>query len=547
MSSVARSLAAAAAALRASEWRGDDDDTSPWRHQEQLQMHDRYASYDELRARHWHLTQRQRLAREQEQEQWAPPRRDHRGRAALAAAVSHARSDSQSSGRLSDDQVLEGRPRPRVVVDGRRSFHPRHQPVPAAEAAGRRYKPAVDPPPATQLVASLVPRVGAPGTLDRRVGGISVDRTDAAVLRPSLIDVEKQVQTPPEGLDTASATEVRGPLTRSKTAAGTEHSLSATASSKSTAEDSGDSEDVVVDDDDTTEVRKKPKKRVRYLRDTDRRNIIKRIENGEKQAALAREFGVTRAAICHIKKNKDEILSRYNFLVKSAQEIDMAEKFTGLTGVDMMVYELRSNSVLLLMTMLRDSRSTGATFRRAAGRLILILLEEALAVVGTQSVEVVTGTGHLYQGLKLKHPFCGVAIGAGGFPFLVLFHQMEPQAPQGSIHVEMTRDRQGQRVWRLDHMDLPASITQLKILLFSSTCSTGEAECKAIDALCSVGCEESDILLVVILAAVDGVVAVSNHYPQVKIVTSAIDSKVDPPSQSIVPGFGDFMSRYNDV
>ncbi|KAG2971072.1 hypothetical protein PC119_g23490 [Phytophthora cactorum] len=63
------------------------------------------------------------------------------------------------------------------------------------------------------------------------------------------------------------------------------------------------------------------KKRVRYLRDTDRRNIIKRIENGEKQTALAREFGVTRAAICHIKKNRFEALLLYNTLMKSTQDI----------------------------------------------------------------------------------------------------------------------------------------------------------------------------------------------------------------------------------
>jgi DNA-binding XRE family transcriptional regulator len=62
-------------------------------------------------------------------------------------------------------------------------------------------------------------------------------------------------------------------------------------------------------------------KRSRYLRDTDRMSIIQRIENGEKQADLAREFGVTRAAICHINKNREEILTRYDRLVKSAYEM----------------------------------------------------------------------------------------------------------------------------------------------------------------------------------------------------------------------------------
>jgi DNA-binding XRE family transcriptional regulator len=116
---------------------------------------------------------------------------------------------------------------------------------------------------------------------------------------------------------------------------------------------------------------KKEKKRVRYLRDSERHNIIKRIENGEKQASLAREYGVTRAAICHIKKNREEIITRYDSLLKQAQEIDRAENFTDSPGDEVTVREIRSNSVLLLMTTLRDRRSGPATFRRAAGRLIM--------------------------------------------------------------------------------------------------------------------------------------------------------------------------------
>ncbi|KUF88933.1 Mitochondrial basic amino acids transporter [Phytophthora nicotianae] len=166
---------------------------------------------------------------------------------------------------------------------------------------------------------------------------------------------------------------------------------------------------------------------------------------------------------------------------EQGRSADCADNFVGPPGMDMMVHQVRAKSVLLLMTMLRDKRSNGATFRRVAGRLIMILLEETLGVLGTGSVEVITGTGHLYRGLELRHQFCGVAVGTEGFPFLVLFHQMEPEAPQGSIHVQAETDKRGDRVWRLDHMDLPANIAQHKVLLFSSTCSTGNAECKAIE------------------------------------------------------------------
>jgi hypothetical protein len=61
------------------------------------------------------------------------------------------------------------------------------------------------------------------------------------------------------------------------------------------------------------------RKRPRFLGDIDRRMIIQRLANGEKQADLAREFGVTRAAICHINKNRDEILTRFDILAKSPQ------------------------------------------------------------------------------------------------------------------------------------------------------------------------------------------------------------------------------------
>ncbi|KAG7388309.1 hypothetical protein PHYBOEH_007901 [Phytophthora boehmeriae] len=49
----------------------------------------------------------------------------------------------------------------------------------------------------------------------------------------------------------------------------------------------------------------------RYLSDNDRREIIMRIDNGEKQVTLAREFSVSRAAICNLYKNREEVLARF--------------------------------------------------------------------------------------------------------------------------------------------------------------------------------------------------------------------------------------------
>ncbi|KAF1783341.1 Phosphoribosyltransferase-like [Phytophthora cactorum] len=276
-------------------------------------------------------------------------------------------------------------------------------------------------------------------------------------------------------------------------------------------------------------------------RDKDRENETKTEDNEEdnednnaphqkqkkrKQADLAREYGVTRAAICHIKKNRDEIITRYDSLIRQAQEIHRTESFAE-PEEDSMVREIQSSSVLLLMTTLRDRRSEPETFRRAAGRLIMMLLEEALSIIGVHSIEMTTATGYVTY-----------AIGAEGFPFLVLFHQMEPDASQGSIHVKQETDEQGASVYRLNHVDLPSDIAR-------STVNTGDTECKAIETLCSLGVQEGRITLVIILCSTDSLEAICNRFPGVRIITSGIDSKVDPETQAIIPGLGDFITRYN--
>ncbi|KAE8980642.1 hypothetical protein PF011_g22353 [Phytophthora fragariae] len=94
-------------------------------------------------------------------------------------------------------------------------------------------------------------------------------------------------------------------------------------------------------------------------------------KNGEKQAALAREYGVTRTTICHIKKNhRNEIITRYDLLVKQAQEIDRAENVSDQSrGGSGAGAPLELRAAIILMTTLRDYRTSPAAFRRAAGRL----------------------------------------------------------------------------------------------------------------------------------------------------------------------------------
>lgn len=48
----------------------------------------------------------------------------------------------------------------------------------------------------------------------------------------------------------------------------------------------------------------------KYLKERERCEIVRRVLAGEKQAHLAKEFGVSRAAVCYLLKHQMEILSR---------------------------------------------------------------------------------------------------------------------------------------------------------------------------------------------------------------------------------------------
>ncbi|KAG7389034.1 hypothetical protein PHYPSEUDO_011303 [Phytophthora pseudosyringae] len=48
----------------------------------------------------------------------------------------------------------------------------------------------------------------------------------------------------------------------------------------------------------------------KYLKERERCEIVRRVRAGEKQAHLAKEFGVSRAAVCYLLKHQMEIMRR---------------------------------------------------------------------------------------------------------------------------------------------------------------------------------------------------------------------------------------------
>ncbi len=65
----------------------------------------------------------------------------------------------------------------------------------------------------------------------------------------------------------------------------------------------------------------------------------------------------------------------------------------------------------------------------------------------------------------------------------------------------------------------------------------------AISVLVDSGVEPSNIMFLNLICAPEGLMALSEEYPQVQIITAAIDECLNE-QRFIVPGLGDYGDRY---
>ncbi|GLD99523.1 hypothetical protein PINS_up008249 [Pythium insidiosum] len=90
----------------------------------------------------------------------------------------------------------------------------------------------------------------------------------------------------------------------------------------------------------------------RYLSEEDRREIILRIDKGEKQVALAKEYQVSRAAICNLYKNRREVMIRVDRNPKAKHPKRSKSKDANVTPPS---FSSSSSSALTAPTVMDDT------------------------------------------------------------------------------------------------------------------------------------------------------------------------------------------------
>lgn len=292
----------------------------------------------------------------------------------------------------------------------------------------------------------------------------------------------------------------------------------------------------------------------RYLREMDRRVILARIDRGEKQSALAKEFQVSRAAICNLYKHRDEVMSRKDGnplakhpkkprpksaaakgkssakpdALKAASAATAAAAGTGTAAKAPLAHELRSRAAALLLTTLRKKHTDAGAFRRSGARLMRLVLEEALALVPIKAVDIVLGSGDKADGVTLEHPPCAVAVSADAddrHPMLDVFADMEPEQPVGRVRFQTGGDDVG----ALEGDALPPTLGFHNVFLLELVAANPARACAAVRRLLERGAVESMVSLVALVVTQDVADALKAAFPAARVVTAQVEAAEDEP------------------
>jgi uracil phosphoribosyltransferase len=327
-----------------------------------------------------------------------------------------------------------------------------------------------------------------------------------------------------------------------------------------------------------------PNKNSRYLREMDRREILARIEQGEKQATLAKEYQVSRAAICNLNKHREDVMLRKDenplakhpkkprpksFKVKVRSSSKAANRKlpsprlngnNSSGGKGHNTHEVKSRAAALLLTSLRNKNTTMSEFRRSSERLVRLMLEEALALVPIKAVEVFLSDSVRADGVGWEHPPCAISMEShsdsqqqqttteGGSPLLDLFRAIEPDQPTARVsiideldHHHSDEDQTGgetktQEVNLVDTHQLPASLKYHNVFVFDVSATSSDAICAVVQNLQERGAVEAMITVVALFINSEIIASVHKKYPSVKFVAAQIDPSGKTPSAPSVPG-----------
>lgn len=188
-----------------------------------------------------------------------------------------------------------------------------------------------------------------------------------------------------------------------------------------------------------------------------------------------------------------------------------------------------------VLTHLRDKTTKPALFRTLSYQISLLLALEATRDLPTVERPIETPLEPM-PGRVLAKPLVVVPILRAGLGMLQPFHDIFPTVSVGYVGLE--RDH-ATAVARSYYCKLPP-LVGTRVLVVDPMLATGGSAVQALTLVKEHGA--TDVALVCIVGAPEGVAAVEKAHPNVSIVLGALDRELSA-KKYILPGLGDFGDR----
>ena len=188
-----------------------------------------------------------------------------------------------------------------------------------------------------------------------------------------------------------------------------------------------------------------------------------------------------------------------------------------------------------VLTHLRDQTTKPATFRTLCHQISLLLALEATRDLATRETAIETPLERC-TGRVLARPLVVVPILRAGLGMVEPIVHLFPDTSVGYLGLERDHTTAQARSY---YCKLPP-VAGTRVLLVDPMLATGGSAVQALDVIVQAGATEISLLNVV--AAPEGVRAVETKHPRVPIFAGALDRELNA-KKYILPGLGDFGDR----
>lgn len=192
-----------------------------------------------------------------------------------------------------------------------------------------------------------------------------------------------------------------------------------------------------------------------------------------------------------------------------------------------------------LLTVLRDKNTSLEVYRHTTHRLGSLLAAEVAAKLEKKSKSIETPLSPM-EGTELASNIILIPILRAGMALLPPFMNLFPHASVGFFGIK--RDEATAKPIEY-YENIPKFSSKDSLIILDPMIATGGSAHVAVKKLLSKGAALSQIQIVGVVGATEGIAFLQSQHPGLQITVAGIDKELNS-RKFIVPGLGDFGDRY---